>query len=222
MTSAAGPCAIILVAGPSGSGKSHLSGQTGVPQVRLDDFYFDEDHPRMPVTRLSGGVRMIDWDDVASWDVDGAVAALTQISSTGRATIPSYDISANRAVGTQVFDAAGSTAVICEGIFAIDLVAPCRAAGLELTAIWLDRPRWFNFARRLQRDLRQRRKAPMVLVRRGLALVRQEPALRRTALAAGFSPLGMRAAASAIRDVVSPAGSEPIPVRSRRASRPSW
>ncbi|WP_242681591.1 uridine kinase [Tessaracoccus sp. SD287] len=195
-------CTIILVAGPSGSGKSRLSGQTGVPQVRLDDFYFDDDHPDMPVIELSGGVRMIDWDDRASWNLDAAVTALREISRRGSATVPSYEIAANRAVGTHVFDAGDSPAVICEGIFAIDLVEPLREAGVEVAAIWLDRPRWFNFARRLQRDLRERRKPPVVLVRRGLALLGQEPALRRSALAAGFSPLGMNAAAARIHRIL--------------------
>lgn len=195
-------CTIILVAGPSGSGKSRLSGQTGVPQVRLDDFYFDDDHPDMPVIELSGGVRMIDWDDRASWNLDAAVTALREISRRGSATVPSYEIAANRAVGAHVFDAGDSPAVICEGIFAIDLVEPLREAGVEVAAIWLDRPRWFNFARRLHRDLRERRKPPVVLVRRGLALLGQEPALRRSALAAGFSPLGMNAAAARIHRIL--------------------
>ena len=202
MSSAPATCTIILVAGPSGSGKSRLSGQTGVPQVRLDDFYFDGDHPDMPVIELSGGVRMIDWDDVASWNLDAAVAALREISLCGGTTVPSYEISANRAAGTHAFDADGSPAVICEGIFAIDLVAPLRAAGVDVAAIWLDRPRWFNFARRLHRDLRQRRKPPAVLLRRGLVLLGQEPALRRSALAAGFTALGMTAATAEIQRIV--------------------
>lgn len=201
MSPVPGTCTIILVAGPSGSGKSRLSGQTGVPQVRLDDFYRDDDHPDMPVTELSGGLRMIDWDDASSWDFDGAVAALGEISRTGQAEIPTYDIAANRAVGTHTFAAGGSPAVICEGIFAIDLVGPLREQGVDVAAIWLDRPRWFNFGRRLQRDLRQHRKPPMVLIRRGLALVAQEPALRRSALAAGFTALGMSAAAAEIQKI---------------------
>lgn len=192
---------IILIAGPSGSGKSRLSGQTEVPQVQLDDFYFDDDHPDLPVTELPGGTRIIDWDDRRSWDVDAAVAALAEICRTGHATLPRYDISLNRAVGTQEFELADATAVIGEGIFAIDLLQPCRAQGLDVVAIWLDRPRWFNFARRLQRDLRQRRKAPGVLVRRGFALALHEPELRRSALERGFTPYSMRDAAAAIREV---------------------
>lgn len=190
---------LILVAGPSGSGKSRLSGQTDVPQVQLDDFYFDDDHPDLPVTELPGGTRIIDWDDRRSWNLEAAVTALEEICRTGRATLPRYEISSNRAVGTHDFELGDATAVIGEGIFAIDLLEPCRTAGLDVVAIWLDRPRWFNFARRLQRDLRQRRKAPGVLVRRGFALARHEPELRRSALARGFTPYSMKDAAATIR-----------------------
>lgn len=191
-------CVIILVAGPSGSGKSRLSVQTGVPQIRLDDFYYDHDHPDLPTRTLSGGATIIDWDDVRTWNLEAAVTALVEVSRTGTALLPRYDISQSRATGTHTFDAGTSRAVICEGIFAIDLLAPLTAAGIATRAIWLDRPRWFNFVRRLQRDLRQRRKKPSVLLRRGLALLRQEPALRAHALRAGFTPLGMTAAAAEV------------------------
>ena len=191
---------IILVAGPSGSGKSRLSAQTGVPQLRLDDFYHDHDHPGLPRTTLPGGVEIIDWDDVASWDAQAAVSALAELARTGRTNVPDYDISTSSTLGHNEFVLpANTSALICEGIFAVDLARPCREAGLRVESIWLDRPRWFNFARRLQRDLRQRRKSPGVLVRRGLALVQAEPAMRRVALGRGFTPLGMRAAAAKVR-----------------------
>ncbi|GAE76531.1 ATP-binding protein [Cutibacterium acnes JCM 18918] len=51
---------IILLAGPSGSGKSHLTHMADLPELRLDDFYRDHDEPGLPVVR-----DMVDWDDVA-------------------------------------------------------------------------------------------------------------------------------------------------------------
>ena len=45
---------------------------------------------------------------------------------------------------------------------------------------------WYRF----RRDLKQKRKPPWVLVRRGLALWRAQGALKRKALAAGFEPVG--------------------------------
>ena len=63
---------IILIAGASGSGKSRLALAAGCPTLRLDDYYFDADHPGMPSTNLG----ITDWDDPASWDAAGALAVL--------------------------------------------------------------------------------------------------------------------------------------------------
>ncbi|WP_245558905.1 uridine kinase family protein [Aestuariimicrobium kwangyangense] len=194
---------VFLVAGPSGSGKSRLAAQLGLPQLRLDDFYHDDTHPGMPrMFDEHGGAGIIDWDHPDSWDCDAAVRALHQVLTTGRATLPRYEISQNRAVGTQEFDLGDSSGVICEGVFAPQLLAPLRSAGVRFDAIWLDRPRVFNFSRRLRRDLAEHRKPPRVLVRRGLALMRHERGLRRRALAQGFRPLGMRAALAHIADTL--------------------
>lgn len=194
---------IILVAGPSGSGKSRLARQLGLPQLRLDDFYYDDTHPALPRTfDEHGAVGIIDWDHPDSWNCDAAVTALREVLETGRATVPVYEISQNRAVGTQVFDMGDAPAVICEGIFAPELLAPLRAGGVRVDAIWLDRPRLFNFSRRLRRDLTEHRKPPRVLVRRGLALLRQEPRLRRAALGRGFRPMGMKRALTHIAAIM--------------------
>ena len=48
--------------------------------------------------------------------------------------------------------------------------------------------RWVTFARRLARDLAERRKPPLTLVRRGLALVRDEPGVVRRQEALGAEP----------------------------------
>ncbi len=39
---------VVLLAGPSGTGKSHLAELVGLPVVRLDDFYRDGDDDAMP------------------------------------------------------------------------------------------------------------------------------------------------------------------------------
>jgi len=103
-----------------------------------------------------------------------------------------------RADGNHVVEVGDAPAVIAEGIFAPDLLEPCLQAGLNVLPIWLDRPRWLNFARRLVRDLRQHRKSPPVLVRRGLALRRAEPALRSRAIVMGFQPMSMRRASATV------------------------
>ena len=54
---------VVLLAGPSGSGKNHLAEQSGLPLLDLDDFYRDGDDPTSPAPPDSG---IVDWDDSAS------------------------------------------------------------------------------------------------------------------------------------------------------------
>ncbi|MEP6631126.1 MAG: ATP-binding protein [Lapillicoccus sp.] len=171
---------MVVLAGPSGAGKSRLAGRLhaayGWPVVRLDDFYRDGDDPALP-WRTLGGTRLVDWDDPASWDADAAIGALRQLVSTGRVEVPTYDIGRSAAVGTSVVTAAERDRVVAEGIFAAEVVARLREEGLLHSAWCVCHPRWVTFVRRLARDLAERRKPPMVLVRRGLALCREEPSV---------------------------------------------
>jgi len=74
------PERVVILAGPSGSGKSRLAARLhaahGWPIVRLDDFYRDGDDPTLPMTEL-GATRLVDWDDPGSWDAAAAVRAFT-------------------------------------------------------------------------------------------------------------------------------------------------
>ena len=185
---------VVLLAGPSGSGKSRLVREVGALALRLDDFYRDASHPGLPCTR-----GIVDWDDAATWDADAATAALAELVGSGRAEVPVYDIGRSRRVAEREVLLGDHAVVIAEGIFAVELLAQARRAGLAVEAVYLDRNRWLVAALRLARDLRQHRKAPWVLVRRGAALWRDQPALRARAVAAGFRPLSMRAAIAALR-----------------------
>ncbi|MEU8253958.1 hypothetical protein AB0C06_06785 [Micromonospora inaquosa] len=68
---------------------------------------------------------------------------------------------------------------MAEGIFAAEIVEECRRRGLLAGAYALRRPRGATFLRRLARDLAEQRKAPRVLIRRGVTLLRTEPAVLR-------------------------------------------
>jgi uridine kinase len=181
---------LVLIAGASGSGKSRLAHASGCPSLRLDDFYFDADHPGMPCTSLG----ITDWDDPRSWDAETAIEALRTLLETGRTVVPTYSIGESRRTGSHQLRLDGAPCLTAEGIFAIEFLATCREAGVPAEAIYLDRPALLVFALRLRRDLAHKRKPPLILLRRGLALWRAQPALKRKALAAGFTPLGMRAA----------------------------
>lgn len=186
---------IILVCGASGSGKSHLAKVTGVPQLRLDDFYLDIDCPDLP---RRGGY--IDWDDPATWDCEAAVAALQRLCADGEVSLPRYDKSLSKKIGEHTLRLNGEPCVIVEGIFAAELLAPATAAGLRVMPILLTRPRGLVFVIRLIRDLYRGTKSPGVLFRRGIVLYREEPALREQALNLGFEPVSMRRAKRRVQD----------------------
>lgn len=180
---------VVIVAGPSGSGKSHLAARLGWPVLRLDDFYRDADEPGMPRSSLG----IVDWDDPASWNAVDAVGAIAQLCASGSTEVPVYDIAASRRTGTQSLEAPAGR-FIAEGLFAPVIVDACREAGLLSAAICLRRPPLVTFALRLTRDLREGRKPPRVLVRRGWRLLRDEPRIVAEAVAHGCSPMSPRAA----------------------------
>ena len=167
---------VVVLAGPSGSGKSRLAGRLhrrhGWPIVRLDDFYKDADAPDLPRSEELG---MVDWDHPDSWDEGSAVAALDRLCATGSASMPLYDISVSRATGTHTVVARPEDLVVAEGIFAAEAIPALREAGLLHSAWCIRHHRWKTFVLRLARDLKERRKPPLTLVRRGLVLLRDEP-----------------------------------------------
>lgn len=190
---------LLLIAGPSGSGKSRLTRLASESDVALplslDDFYFDADHPGMPTTPMG----IPDWDRVETWDLTLALKAISTLLADGECEVPRYDISSSRRVGSRQVSLGEAQMVVAEGIFAIDALRPAIEAGIDAQGWWLDRRRVANFSRRLTRDLRERRKKPTVLMRRGAALYRGEPALRREAMAQGFTPMSMRRALANVR-----------------------
>ncbi|MFI9612948.1 uridine kinase [Streptomyces sp. NPDC052023] len=177
------PTRVVLLCGPSGSGKSLLSARSGLPVLRLDDFYKEGTDPTLP---LVDGSSDIDWDHPASWDADAAVAAIEDLCRAGRTDLPVYDISLSARTGAETLDIGRTPLFIAEGIFAAEIVTRCRELGLLADALCLSRGPVRTFRRRFVRDLKEGRKSVPFLLRRGWRLMRAERSIvaRQTALGA--------------------------------------
>ncbi len=173
----------MLLCGPSGSGKSLVAARSGLPVLRLDDFYKEGDDPTLP---LVAGSSDIDWDHPDSWDADVALAAIMDLCRTGRTKVPVYDIALSARTGEESVDVGRTPLFIAEGIFAAEIITRCRELGVLADALCLSRGPVKTFRRRFLRDLREGRKSVPFLLRRGWRLMRAERSIvtRQTALGA--------------------------------------
>lgn len=177
---------VILLAGPSGSGKSHIAASAGLPVIYLDDFYKSGSDPTCPRDARLG---IVDWDDPRSWNGEAALAALVELCTNGSAVVPVYDISADGPSGIRTVTV-GDRPFVAEGVFAAELRQPAQDAGILLDAIVVHRDRWKNLVRRTARDFKDKRKPPLMILRRGIGLYQREDEIVARALRAGFRSLG--------------------------------
>ncbi|MEV1024412.1 ATP-binding protein [Streptomyces sp. NPDC050264] len=198
------PTRVVLLAGPSGSGKSSFAALSGLPVLCLDDFYKEGDDPTLP---LVAGSSDIDWDSPASWDTEAALAAIVELCEKGRTNVPVYSLVTSARVGQEALDIERTPLFIAEGIFAADIVERCRELGVLADALCLRGRPSTTFRRRLLRDLKEGRKSVPFLLRRGWRLMRAERSIvaRQAALGAHAcgreEALGRLAAAAAGRCV---------------------
>src|SRR5215218_7765365 len=108
---------VVLLAGPSGSGKSYVARRTGLPVLCLDDFYKDGHDPTLPCAQ-----NQVDWESPASWDAASAVDVISNLAARGQANVPVYDISRSRRVAERTLKLNDHPLFIAEGIFAAEIV----------------------------------------------------------------------------------------------------
>lgn len=193
---------VIVFAGPSGAGKSRLAERTGLPVLRLDDFYKDDTDASLPRITTGANSGLIDWDHPDSWLPDDAVATIEKLCHDGKASVPVYEIARNGRCGERTLDLGDRRLFIAEGIFAQDVVSACAQRGLLAAAYCVRQRPLITFWRRLTRDLRERRKPPLVLLRRGVALLRVQRAVVQDAVDKGCTPVTPDQAHNLIREIV--------------------
>ncbi|MGW1002443.1 uridine kinase family protein [Streptomyces sp. NPDC002520] len=179
------PARVVLLCGPSGSGKSLVAARSGLPVLRLDDFYKEADDPTLPLVEGSSD---IDWDHPLSWDADAAVEAIKRLCATGSTSVPVYDISLSARTGEETLHIGRTSLFIAEGIFAAEIIARCRELGMLADALCLSRGPFTTFRRRFVRDLKEGRKSVPFLLRRGWRLMRAERSIVARQVALGAHP----------------------------------
>lgn len=203
------PAQVIVIAGPSGSGKTRLCRRLGLPVLNLDDYYKDGDDPSLPSVDIAGGTPIVDWDSPESWRASDSIDAIETLCAKGVVDVPAYDIAQSRRTGHHRLDLAGSPYFVAEGIFAQEVVARCEQRGLLVDAVCLTQHPLLTFFRRLSRDLREHRKPPAVLVRRGLHLLKEQRRIVAHADALGCRALHPEAAFEEISGLVRRSGRTP-------------
>ncbi|GAB2885841.1 uridine kinase family protein [Nocardioides pacificus] len=193
---------VIVLAGPSGSGKSRLAERLGLPVLRLDDFYRDGSDAHLPRIEHGANAGMVDWDDPASWLHDDALETLETLCREQRAEVPIYEIAQDGRCGSRPLDLGGHRLFVAEGIFAQEIVPAARTRGLVAAAYCVHHHPLVTFWRRLTRDLREHRKPPLVLVRRGMALMRDQRRVVEHAVELGCTPMRPHDAYDAIQSLV--------------------
>jgi uridine kinase len=201
---------VILLTGPSGSGKSSLADRAGLPVLPLDDFYKDGDDPTLPALPSGAGT---DWDSPRSWNADAALAAVAALCAEGAADFPVYDISASAATGRTRLDLGGEPVFLAEGIFAAEIADRCRDLGLLTDALCLRGRPSTTARRRFVRDLREGRKSVLFLVRRGWNLMRAERGIVARQTALGCHPCGRDEALERIATACGTRTPTPVPAQ---------
>lgn len=118
--------------------------------------------------------------------MDAALKAVNELLDSGSTMVPNYSISTSSYDGHRQVSGNGGP-IIAEGIFLSEILDPLRAQGIDVQAYYVDEPALRTTIRRFIRDVSQRRKPLLFLIKRGYALFRAHGADRENYRAKGFS-----------------------------------
>ena len=193
---------VIVLAGPSGAGKTRLANRLGLPILRLDDFYKDGHDPSVPRILTGANAGMVDWDNPDSWHKQQALIAVLSLCQNGSAEVPYYDISKDSRVGSHVFELGRQSLFVAEGIFAHEIALTLREAGVVAGAFCITQSPTRVFWRRLWRDIREHRKPIPVLISRGRVLKKRHQQVVQDAVRKGCAAASPSEAMIAIRPIL--------------------
>ena len=181
-------------ASPNGSG-CRCCGSTTSTRTARD--------PTLPAITEGPNAGLVDWDHPASWLPDDAVRTLEQLCREGRADVPVYDIAQDGRCGWQVLDLGDAPLLRGGGHLRPGRGRPpARTAACSRRRTACASTRCVTFWRRLTRDLREHRKPPLVLLRRGYALLRDQRRVVADAVAKGCTPVTPDEAFHQVTDLV--------------------
>ncbi len=162
---------VILLGGPSGSGKSYLASKYGNPHLPLDEYYRQISEDGNPVAFPRTAYGEIDWDHSGTWNKEAALRAIDELLDTGSTMVPNYSITTSSYNGHREIRS-DKGPIVAEGIFLYELLEPLRNKGINVQAYYVDEPALVTGIRRFVRDVAQRRKPVLFLLKRGYALFR--------------------------------------------------
>lgn len=155
---------LLLIAGPTGSGKSmlskKLSEEMSVPRLCLDNYFKDEKQMELVIPELN--IRQWDSPECYQWNL--LIKNLQDIFNGKVAKIPVFSHKHSKQIGWSNLTLY-KTPLILEGLYSMspEILDVVRSMRLKTFSIFLDIPEEVRWQRKYDRDVLQRNENPSTL-----------------------------------------------------------